>query len=632
MITKMLLRWGLASLLVLSMLVSVPRATEQTFDRRSRMLKFLTQNVMLLPKGEVAGIKLTEIFGIAKAIDERIPYIIELIKEGNYDIVGLQEAFYDEGRKRIINEWLDGPEDPDWKPAFIPVQSPNAISCSVFYGKAKDKERYYVTGPKVVDGRNVTLPFVGTIPLPAELIQDGGLVILSRYPIVTASAFVYSSFTGADQLASKGALYARIALEEIGVPYIHVFVTHTQAGKENEKIRKKQLEELKKFIDNATKGDNYPIILMGDFNVIANSATLVRLPSGKFGIEWPETEEYGYMKGKLSPLEDVWAKLHPSDLGFTWIGKDWGTKASLPWNDLGNTVAVDRGIPQRLDYFFYFPGVELILDPESIELVPPGPRGTPYCFEPTDGRCELESHTVSDHLGLEMSCKVTPSYQVNGYLWDPAGLNDGRVRGFQELTSRPIMAENQATHEEEAPIAIITGKVLSPRVVIPEAMETINIKFQIIINSNSNSITSVALRQLVNNKELSMEAQLIDPNSGEIVSSWTSEFFWNELLWVIHRGVVAEYIFEVIDFSSEFKINFKITIRGSWKEENWISTLGKPDPGTNKRTIALIQGSINASPGHDGKVDLSTSACITVKQADSRVMAGTALPLEMWCE
>lgn len=63
---------------------------------------------------------------------------------------------------------------------------------------------------------------------------DGGLLILSRYPIDASEfeSFQAPSLLG-DCIALKGLLYARIDLSRLGGTCLHLFNTHTQATEHN---------------------------------------------------------------------------------------------------------------------------------------------------------------------------------------------------------------------------------------------------------------------------------------------------------------------------------------------------------------------------------------------------------------
>jgi len=103
---------------------------------------------------------------------------------------------------------------------------------------------------------------------------DGGLLILSRYPIVEKDAMEYPRGCHSDWLSCKGALYVRV---KVGAnKHINIFSTHLQASYEEYpppdskavKVRMKQALLLHKFIYKHMKNhENEPCFVMGDFNV-----------------------------------------------------------------------------------------------------------------------------------------------------------------------------------------------------------------------------------------------------------------------------------------------------------------------------------------------------------------------------
>jgi len=273
--------------------------------------------------------------------------------------------------------------------------------------------------------------------------QDGGLVILSRYPITVCGAFSFTESSGTDRLANKGVIYARIQIGRSEEDYIHVFNTHLQSHDYSE-TRLENLEELLDFVGMVIEPEEencHPILIMGDFNVAAEvyegwiEASGIISPPNEYGqngnfdltsVLSPEYEEFCQKfknftgsdpEGKIY-LEDVWLDLRASDPGFTWIGGDWNTSSESSYGDLGNRIAVESGDPQRIDYIFYFGGsASPVIDPESIHPVPESPD-IPYrfgtCFlrqflsgisrnmrAGSRNSCSLISYTVSDHIGLE---------------------------------------------------------------------------------------------------------------------------------------------------------------------------------------------------------------------------------------
>jgi hypothetical protein len=159
-------------------------------------LNILTQNMMLIPFGFVAP-----------QFKYRTTLLAETLKEGDFNIIGLQEIFSDSAQDKILKAW-HGQQDNLWagikearevsvlaaEKNKLGIQiidaKPNALPAKISFGQ------YYVLGPDCGD-INVFK-------------QDSGLMILSRFPVITASAFSFSQMEGSDRLANKGVLYARI--------------------------------------------------------------------------------------------------------------------------------------------------------------------------------------------------------------------------------------------------------------------------------------------------------------------------------------------------------------------------------------------------------------------------------------
>eukprot|EP00871_Galdieria_phlegrea_P000049 jgi/Galph1/1044/GphlegSOOS_G5811.1 len=147
------------------------------------------------------------------------------------------------------------------------------------------------------------LRFFNFSPQKIFHIIDGGVSIVSRYPIVESDYIHYKNIvaTTIDSIVGKGVLYARIELPSslssdrhvvwnstsfpAGVNpapiekarFLHVFSTHMQAGdrlgykpeKYHAGIRLKQAEEMRDFILRKTKDDFGPVLITGDFNINA---------------------------------------------------------------------------------------------------------------------------------------------------------------------------------------------------------------------------------------------------------------------------------------------------------------------------------------------------------------------------
>lgn len=101
---------------------------------------------------------------------------------------------------------------------------------------------------------------------------DGGLLILSRFPIVERGQHAYSQGSGSDGICAKGVLYARVQLSPDLGDSLHVFTTHTQAGDRLKEytIRATQLQEMHRFVTRAIRDDrDAPVLITGDFNLDA---------------------------------------------------------------------------------------------------------------------------------------------------------------------------------------------------------------------------------------------------------------------------------------------------------------------------------------------------------------------------
>eukprot|EP01102_Stenamoeba_stenopodia_P000697 TRINITY_DN10647_c0_g1_i1.p1 TRINITY_DN10647_c0_g1~~TRINITY_DN10647_c0_g1_i1.p1 ORF type:complete len:425 (+),score=88.98 TRINITY_DN10647_c0_g1_i1:103-1377(+) len=163
---------------------------------------------------------------------ERMEEFIKVM--GNYDIIGLQELFsaFSNRQQQLIDA-------------------------------AKRVGFLYHTKPKP---HNTFSPFL----------VDGGLLLLSKYPIVDSDSMIYVQGVQSDALASKGVVYARIQLNESSSSSIHFFLTHTQASytssnpylaTKSENIRAQQLKELSSYMKLKMSTHPGPSILLGDLNV-----------------------------------------------------------------------------------------------------------------------------------------------------------------------------------------------------------------------------------------------------------------------------------------------------------------------------------------------------------------------------
>lgn len=240
---------------------------------------------------------------------------------------------------------------------------------------------YFVSSPSIA--------FRDIVRWPPKLI-DGGLLIVSRYPIVKSDFIVYSAFVAKsiDAVVAKGVLYALINLTSVenssDIPqFVHVFTTHLQAsmgfrGDPWRHVRELQLAQLVAFVELATNQSEYkefPIIIAGDFNVDARSGKNDSRSS-------PEYRSMMQIMSKIPNLRDIIFEASTSGQPVTSAG---GLSGSNQKNE-------------RLDYIFYAEPKSgttsrLIVHPEI------SPRVNPFSFETESPAPPFR--TLSDHYGVE---------------------------------------------------------------------------------------------------------------------------------------------------------------------------------------------------------------------------------------
>jgi sphingomyelin phosphodiesterase len=119
--------------------------------------------------------------------------------------------------------------------------------------------------------------------------EDGGVAVLSRWPITTRIQHVYRDACGADWFSNKGFAYVRI---EAPAGPIHVIGTHTQAEDSSctgapAGYRTKQRAELRAFLTARNIPAAEPVYVAGDMNVVKASDEFPRMVS-ELGAVTPE--------------------------------------------------------------------------------------------------------------------------------------------------------------------------------------------------------------------------------------------------------------------------------------------------------------------------------------------------------
>ncbi|MER7853341.1 sphingomyelin phosphodiesterase [Streptomyces bacillaris] len=105
--------------------------------------------------------------------------------------------------------------------------------------------------------------------------EDGGVTILSKWPIVRKEQFVYKDACGADWWSNKGFAYAVL---NVNGARVHVVGTHAQStdpgcsAGEATTMRSRQFRALDAFLDAKKIPASEQVVVAGDFNVDGHSA------------------------------------------------------------------------------------------------------------------------------------------------------------------------------------------------------------------------------------------------------------------------------------------------------------------------------------------------------------------------
>lgn len=100
--------------------------------------------------------------------------------------------------------------------------------------------------------------------------EDGGVTILSKWPIVRKEQVVYKDACGADWWSNKGFAYAVL---DVNGAKVHVIGTHAQStdpgcgAGEAAQMRSRQFKNIDAFLDGKNIPANEQVIVAGDMNV-----------------------------------------------------------------------------------------------------------------------------------------------------------------------------------------------------------------------------------------------------------------------------------------------------------------------------------------------------------------------------
>ena len=139
---------------------------------------------------------------------------------------------------------------------------------------------------------------------------SSGVIIFSKHPIIEEKFVSYSKSKGADGLAKKGAVLAKI---RFGKQDVHIVGTHLQAGYSSaaKSVQKSQLAELGNAVN--LIGDSSIVILAGDFNITPDEKLFAYL-SNTLEVELPDLSPPFYATANFADQD-----LFPAEGDPVWI-------------------------------------------------------------------------------------------------------------------------------------------------------------------------------------------------------------------------------------------------------------------------------------------------------------------------
>jgi endonuclease/exonuclease/phosphatase family metal-dependent hydrolase len=161
---------------------------------------------------------------------------------------------------------------------------------------------------------------------------DSGLILLTRFPILQSHTLTFGNDSRlrdrgfiADGYAKKGALHARIAYTAPSKAKIELdcFVTHLES--QDSAIRNQQIAQLTAFVKEHASPTS-PILILGDFNIIGDSAELA-----------DPNSQYRVLRRELDSVRSPW-----TDAG-----------QSIPPSAWGTASAEIKSGGARIDYIFH---------------------------------------------------------------------------------------------------------------------------------------------------------------------------------------------------------------------------------------------------------------------------------------
>lgn len=300
------------------------KAIKSANDKDPRTINLLTYNLFLRPplvKNNASDFK-----------EVRLAHFTQIMQ--NYDVIALQEVFSlgNTRQKRLINA-----------------------------ARAHGFAYHYKSVPP---------------PLLSWKFIDGGLLILSKFPIVATDSHLYSAGNQIDYFAAKQVIYAKLQFSDD--KFLHLFTTHMQASYNensgntntvNDQARTSQVQELTQFVKQKVGDCHSPVLVAGDLNINArahkddpyNSSQEYKQLLGTLTTMLDEhtvtdlvKESYGHHPCTYADVENIDGQIIPKETVLT-NPHDHGTQECIDYMLMLNKNTVEKHLePQntRVEEFF----------------------------------------------------------------------------------------------------------------------------------------------------------------------------------------------------------------------------------------------------------------------------------------
>ncbi|MFJ8435490.1 sphingomyelin phosphodiesterase [Kitasatospora sp. NPDC094019] len=199
--------------------------------------------------------------------------------------------------------------------------------------------------------------------------EDGGVTLLSKWPILRKEQYIFKDACGADWWSNKGFVYAVLNVNGVRTHVIGTHLQSTDSGCSNGQpaaVRAAQLKAMKAFVDAKNIPAAEPIVLAGDLNIDSHGSEYPSLLANA-GVA-PATTRDGWVNSfdtadnsiasyryPGEPKEDLDYVLYRADharpAAYTnsvvrfhsapWTVSSWGT--SYTYNDLSDHYPVTAG-------------------------------------------------------------------------------------------------------------------------------------------------------------------------------------------------------------------------------------------------------------------------------------------------